>query len=750
MTIFKVNPGDLSNFTVETEPKVEIKKVEDTKITLFGRRNFVSHPTDKDKRKSGEKKAPSEFTSDYLTSFIGLNKLKDSLLDIPPLEVSPKRLSGNKILTETEVSIRKPGNQNKLLPYYDEILQKKWMIQDLLNPFYGFSDDWNYEDFHYLNFFDWVDPSNANQDPIALLYPNISERYDITDNVTIKFWIRAKEFRDPPGTIIHIPNCLAVFLLGDAPSNSFGLKVQFHSSSNNDPDDTTLPFENLEIFSNCISYNKWNYVELTLKKGSKVSLKVNSSNFEGNNFVIISEIFYADYGIISIGSFCSGDNTLSNHKILFNSRAAQTRGVTTFGDIHPDDQGKERPTNFNLSNQLVAQIHELKITVDNFEIFYLKPSFYNKTITLKRNFNVGGIQGFDRKTGVVRTTSTFENFHTINGKLSTPINTLVSFGSGGHLINFENFLFDKSIAIGYQNTLPRIFGFDPPEITRSGNEQKTCDEIIFDNTQLSKRNLFIMPCDNGDIFFDLKLNPISLENLKSTEVKPINFENSIDVLKDSYGSVPFLGKFFDKTPLIEACSNSIVDPPTVLDKITADSSSNQYVLFEIPNLFFGKRIKPGTFSIKATVDKVGHFSFTLQDDGQGGLYPLNPNGNSAKWNIVGRVYYNEGLVLIKNPHLYFFGHKDDWEMSFKGEQNVYTLKIEAIANQSSLNYSRNKTFDESLSPSALPDDEDDDFVFISNINFHDKDLNVIAKTQLAQPFLKKTGDSVLFKVQMDF
>jgi hypothetical protein len=748
MTIFKVNPVDISSFTIETGPKVEIKKVEDTKITLSGRRNFKSS-TDINIRKSGEKKVPSGFTRDYLTSFIGLNKLKDSLLDIPPLEVSPKRLSGNTILSEPDVKKRYPDpdpekNLEKLLPYYDEILQKKWMIQDLLNPFYGFSDDWHYEDFHFLNFFDW-----DNGDPIALLYPNIGGRYDITNNVTIKFWIRAKEFRDPPGTIIHIPNCLAVFLLSGEPANSFGLRVQFGDSANLEPDDDNTPDTKI-IFNDCIKPNEWSYIELTLKQEEPVSLKVNSRQIEPLNNNISAPIKNSQYGIISVGSFCSlVVNTFENHKILFNSRAAQTRGVELFVGLDPNIGDKERPDGFNLKNQLVAQIYDLKILNVEEEIFYLRPSFSETSGNRKREYvrPLTGVTMPSNKTGVIRTPFYNSVYHTINGTTKTPFNTLLAFGAGGHLINIENFLSADSSG---EKVRPRIFGFEQNNISYSVNSTNDCDKIIFNDTQFSKRNLFIIPCDNGDNK-EIRNNKILLRDLKEKRENN-DYNLTQDRLVELYGAIPIEGKFWWTGSLASGSS----EPPTVLDTVSKDSSSNQYVLFEIPNLFFGKRIKPGTFSIKATIDKPihpsksGHFSFTLQDDGQGGLYPLNPNGNSAKWNIVGRVYYNEGLVLIKNPHLYFFGYNNDWEMTFKGEQNVYTLKIEAIASQSSLNYSRNKTFDESLSPSALPDDEDDDFVFISNINFHDKDLNVIAKTQLAQPFLKKSGDSVLFKVQMDF
>ena len=42
------------------------------------------------------------------------------------------------------------------------------------------------------------------------------------------------------------------------------------------------------------------------------------------------------------------------------------------------------------------------------------------------------------------------------------------------------------------------------------------------------------------------------------------------------------------------------------------------------------------------------------------------------------------------------------------------------------------------------------FVYISNINFHDENLNVIAKAQLAQPVLKRESEKILFKVAFDW
>ena len=53
--------------------------------------------------------------------------------------------------------------------------------------------------------------------------------------------------------------------------------------------------------------------------------------------------------------------------------------------------------------------------------------------------------------------------------------------------------------------------------------------------------------------------------------------------------------------------------------------------------------------------------------------------------------------------------------------------------------------------SASADVEDNDkFVYISNLNFHDENLNVVAKAVLAQPVLKREGEKLLFKVAFDF
>jgi hypothetical protein len=52
-------------------------------------------------------------------------------------------------------------------------------------------------------------------------------------------------------------------------------------------------------------------------------------------------------------------------------------------------------------------------------------------------------------------------------------------------------------------------------------------------------------------------------------------------------------------------------------------------------------------------------------------------------------------------------------------------------------------------PSSFPNDPDKQFVYISNINLHDENFNVIMKTQLAQPIMKREGDRISFKLKYD-
>lgn len=91
-------------------------------------------------------------------------------------------------------------------------------------------------------------------------------------------------------------------------------------------------------------------------------------------------------------------------------------------------------------------------------------------------------------------------------------------------------------------------------------------------------------------------------------------------------------------------------------------------------------------------------------------------------------------------------------MSFSGEHQMHTQKYEILAGSGLLNSSSNPSYanvQNMISASKDPLDTDK-FVYISSINLHDENLNVVAKAILAQPVIKREGEKILFKIAFDF
>jgi hypothetical protein len=190
-------------------------------------------------------------------------------------------------------------------------------------------------------------------------------------------------------------------------------------------------------------------------------------------------------------------------------------------------------------------------------------------------------------------------------------------------------------------------------------------------------------------------------------------------------------------------------PLTILNR-TRDPSSNQVTFFDISNLFYGTNIEPGTLTLTdpSLSGSAGAISVTLKDDGYGGLYRADTLGQPAKWNSVGTVYYNEGIIAIKSPHLYHFG-KDGYTLTFDGHQPVNTMKLYAMAPANCVNSSSSPNY-APISASLSIYDKDPQAVYISGIYFHDDNLNVVARANLAQPIMKRYGSRQLYKVAIDF
>mgnify|MGYP004364166009 CR=1 FL=1 len=87
----------------------------------------------------------------------------------------------------------------------------------------------------------------------------------------------------------------------------------------------------------------------------------------------------------------------------------------------------------------------------------------------------------------------------------------------------------------------------------------------------------------------------------------------------------------------------------------------------------------------------GHVSITLKDNGDGVIYRSDSNSPTATWNNIGNIFYNEGIVLLKTPHIPRYG-KDQFEISFQGEQDVHVMTVNIPCPEGMINSSSNPAY----------------------------------------------------------
>ncbi len=181
-----------------------------------------------------------------------------------------------------------------------------------------------------------------------------------------------------------------------------------------------------------------------------------------------------------------------------------------------------------------------------------------------------------------------------------------------------------------------------------------------------------------------------------------------------------------------------------------DVSSREVCVFDISNIYYGNNILENSFYIEDTslTGSDGKVKITLKDNGRGGLVRCDSATEHANWANVGNIFYNEGIAFVKSPPLSYFG-KDKFQVKFKGSQNTHVKVLNIHLPAGMFNSSSNPNY-EILSSSNSPADGDERFVYIDGVNIHDENLNVIMRTNFAQPVKKKISDSLVVRVKMDF
>jgi hypothetical protein len=428
-----------------------------------------------------------------------------------------------------------------------------------------------------------------------------------------------------------------------------------------------------------------------------------------------------DPSVLCVGNYYQGQNTLTNALTNFFTGDTATRE-----GLYELQAGTGfAPASFQFNYPLKAEVHELKLydrylTKTEIEAldthgpkalepnlrFYLPPFFTEESPT--RTFLDG--------TGGIPVTP----FFTKDGTTIHPFSVDMAFGCGGHYINLENYV--RDFATG---RFARLWELTSSMINQTSQTALAANSILYGTGSVIKSLYSILPNDNGRFYpnFDL-LRPLSGSTFRtdigSYEPGVISLRNMITGTYSSDTMVQGTGSIV--TSIIGGNSpDNLGDTPgdgLAVYHRTRDSTSNQVV------------------------------GMTIRDDGLGSLYRADVTGSQATWASIGNIFYNEGLVLLKSPQLYFFG-KNQFDIEFQGVQNIHVLTVNAFARPMQLITSSNPSY-VTGALDELANVDDPRYVFISTVHLHDDNLNVISRTNVAQPILKRSGDKFLFKIKMDF
>ena len=751
--------------------------------------------------------------SNYLNSVnqSEFSKRKSKSLDISRFTPSPFTQTLNNVEDFSKNFYKKLTIRESLSPYYKASYQNlNWgyINYNSIN-FFSASTGNDSPAIVYPNYDDQQVVHDGHSTGIYM--PSGAISFDLHVNPRYNYLDDQGHFR--AGTIFHLSSSYALSLITGSLKDQNGLPAAFKlmlqlSHSADIPPSKAVPgaYPNDLIFiseDNILNHNNWHHV--VVRWGTNIiNLGTGSFIVDG----VQKGTFYVNSGTIAPKSFADNATDPANPDALFfgnyyeGTNAGNDRLKKFFTNVASSSYGcyemdpatdRVQPDNFSCVHPLRAEIHHATIkmsfmsdkdvtnpnsnaSITETTAFYLPPYFKEET----------PIRVFDNTwptSGVPRTVKENETRTTAD-----PFNSPLAFGTDGHYINIENYLVDFVHPV----FLPRLVNLTHTPIVNE-IQGYTANDHLYDQHEVRARNLLILPCDDGKhvpsfevikkdklknlyadddgfLFIDyvnlskiivpsptLLLNKMSLptEEPTTTLEQPYSLGTSAtkiyemgQVYTDSYLD------YFNTVILKKSNPKEVADffrqAPLYVSERTKDGSSNQVTFFDISNLFYGMKISPNTFTITDSElsGSEGKISVTIKDDGLGGLYRADCLTEACKWNNVGTIFYNEGIIAIKNPHLYFFG-KEQFEMSFKGEQNIHVMRLDVVAPSNQLISSSNPSF-RILPSTNNPNEHDSKFVYITGINFHDDNLNVVMKTQLAQPIMKRHSDKIAFKVKYDW
>lgn len=684
---------------------------------------------------------------------------------------------------------------------------QKFTIQNALFEHYRLhykSADWSYTNYHSLNFF--TSPTvpgsstiiypagtgSVGQQNVNFLAPSGSFTFD--------FYLKSHPSSDTrAGTILHMSSCYAISLVTgssiapDGKPSDYRLLLQLSQSADIAPSSikvngntltspvgtpTTYSFISSE---GSIRRNTWHHV--SIRWGGQKNMngfgditidgkKDRTFNIDKKTIMqaTSSGNVILDPDALFLGNYYEGTNTGNNAIAkFFAPDISQEEGLTNFNPALTNGD----PANYKFSHPLKAELHDIKIfdrycqdnkvthhiksgsDLDSGMLFYLPPFFVKES----------------------RSRQTLQTpFRKVTGNTENPFNVPMSFGVAGLDINLENFTRDF-----VRSEYPRLLHLSSSHIkTQVDTEKLTATDILYHSGSSRKRNLTILPCDNGKFEPNFNLLASGSRALQDSNTHPESkFKNDLgkrdltvislrNMLKNSHRLPGLTGEALTGS-LAHAIAASTPENPgnegdeqdirgyylnsskvlTVYQR-TGDESSNEVVFFDVSNLFYGDRIYPGTLKLTDhnLTGSGGAVSITLKDNSEGNIYRADSVEPHSTWSSVGTILYDDGIIVIKSPHLPHFG-KDGFTIEFEGERNIHTVEYLIPLPAAYVNSSSNPNF-KKMPPTDYVNEDADEFVYLTGVQLHDENLNVVMRANFAQPFVKRDGDRFLVKIRVDY
>lgn len=807
MSIFKLNKEDFEVFTIHTNPK---RHFSSSSSGVTGS-VYVFHGSSKIEKENQNSFFDSSFNELDITSVLNAaqqsgrySSTQSNNKLLPLVEEYVNKVNSQTVANKNKRYL----NIERFTPSvtFSKNTLKKLSIKDNLSKYYRNvypSAHWGYTNFNSLNFQDCSLFSTSS----VLLYPNItttlsdvnhsSGTYIPSGAFTFDFYINPRYRNESEvqhfnaATIFHMSSTYVVSLVTGSSKDENGLPIGFRlllqlSRSADIKPSLALPGSAPNNFTflsddNSLQFNKWSHVIIrwgtslvNQGSGSFIIDNTNKGNFVIPSSSIAPPSILNNPDVLCIGNYYEGNNAdLNSLSYFFSSDVSTREGLKQLNVA----TGVDEPLSYSFTHKLNAEVQNLSLrrkyindlaiqksssfgpsSIDKDDFAFFLPLFFT-SISPYRKF-------VDDRGGIPQTP-----FFEIDGTTTSPFNVAMSFGVNGHYINLENFVRDFA-----NDSYPRLLNLSC-SILQNTTDVIEANEFLYAQSAVAERNSLILPSDNNlltpdyrllsrDDFSslahdDLGIEDLSFINLSNLVPSTTNLfsNNSADddsmmieqtgYTPESPGKVagPAIASYKNKY-ISGSLDNEQATAPFTVYKRTNDPSSNAVTFFDVSNLFYGMKIKPGSLTLTDTNLSGSNTKITLKDNRIGSLYRENSVNAGAYWSTVGSVFYDEGIIAIKNPHLNFFG-KNNFEISFEGEQNVHVQKIDVVAQANQLNSSSNPNF-HILSASSSPTDVDPEFVYISAINFHDDNMNVVMKTNLAQPIMKRHGERIMFRIKHDW